>query len=77
MLSFTINNSYAFLFKLAGRQTLCWSRLKAIHFGWLVPGLFRLLLGPSGFERAFKRETFFIFPIMQNGPSSLLNNIKK
>ena len=31
-----------------GRQTLCWSRLKPIHFSRFGPELFRLLLGPRG-----------------------------
>ena len=48
----TVDN-FAALFNytpVIGRQTLCWPRPKAIHFRWLGPELFRLLLGPSGFK---------------------------
>ena len=30
------------------RQTLLWSRPKAIHFSWLGPELLRMLLSPPG-----------------------------
>ena len=33
-----------------GRQTQWWPRHKAIYFSWLVPEVFCLLLGPSGFN---------------------------
>ena len=35
-----------------GRQTLWWPRPNAIHFSWLGPELFRLLLGPPGLNFA-------------------------
>ena len=40
-----------------------WSRLKAIHFSWLRPELFHLLLDPSGLILFYFRFSVMLFDL--------------